>query len=252
MRNLRLNCPSCGAEITFHSSISVYLACAFCGTTVVRHDMDLEVMGKVALLDDSWSPIQLGVTGTYFDLRFTVIGRLRRKWSDGSWNEWFLLFSDGSDGWLADAQGFYFVSKPVSNDELQMEIGRKPLESSNPANLMVGSSVVIGNIDYTVVDRKEATVIFCEGELPFPAPVGVSSLTIDLGTSTNLFATLEFWSNGFATQAASTLTRGTTTRKGQSSDLNLSIFTGHTLEFYDFSFSGLREIDGWKIPSRLS
>lgn len=252
MRNIRLNCPSCGAEITFHSSISIYLACAFCGTTVVRHDLDLEVMGKVALLDESWSPIQIGVTGSYFELRFSVIGRIRRKWADGSWNEWFLLFSDGSLGWLADAQGFYFVSRPVANDELRMEIGRKPLDSTNPANLIVGSNVVIGDINYSVVDRKEATITFCEGELPFPAPIGVSSLSIDLGTSTNLFATLEFWPNNDSVSNRTPPGRNAKTAKGQYSNYDLSIFTGHILEFYDMSFSGLREIDGWKIPTRLS
>jgi hypothetical protein len=133
-----------------------------------------------------------------------------------------------------------------------MEVGRRPLDSTNPANLMVGNSVVIGNIDYTVVDRKEATVTFCEGELPFPAPVGVSSLTIDLGTPSSRFATLEFWANDAPPAPPKPRSRGTTAHKDQYSDLNLSVFTGHILEFYDFSFSGLREIDGWKIPSRLS
>jgi hypothetical protein len=252
MRNLQLNCPSCAAKITFHSSISVYLACAFCGTTVVRHDLDLEIMGKVAILDESWSPIQIGVTGTYFDLRFSVIGRLRRKWADGSWNEWFLLFSDGTDGWLADAQGFYFVSRPVANDAVQFERAKKPLDSDDPKDLEVGHNVIIDGIDYKVVDRKEATVTFCEGELPFPAPIGTSSLTIDLGTSTNNFATLEFLPTGGVHQNRSTRTPGSEANRRQSPDYSLSCYTGHILEFYDFSFSGLREIDGWKIPSTLS
>jgi hypothetical protein len=209
-------------------------------------------MGKVAILDDSWSPIQIGVTGSYFDLRFSVIGRLRRKWSDGSWNEWFLLFSDGSDGWLADAQGFYFVSKPVASDGFELEGPRKPLDPTDPADLSVGYRVVIGDTDYTVVDRKDATIMFCEGELPFPAPIGVSSRTIDLGTSTNNFATLEFWPNDNVNENRSTHAQRTQTTRHHSPKYNLAIYAGHILEFHDLSFSGLREIDGWKIPSTLS
>ena len=52
--------------------------------------------GKASLPFDV-SPIQIGTMGTFEGVGFTVIGRVRWGWTDGSWNEWLLLFDDGRD-----------------------------------------------------------------------------------------------------------------------------------------------------------
>ncbi|WZB64528.1 hypothetical protein WJ970_28860 [Achromobacter xylosoxidans] len=33
------------------------------------------------------------------------------RYDDGFWNEWYLWFEDGSDGWLSDASGQYAVTR---------------------------------------------------------------------------------------------------------------------------------------------
>ena len=43
--------------------------------------------------------------------RFDVIGRIQMRFEDGFWNEWYLWFEDGSDGWLSDASGQYAVTR---------------------------------------------------------------------------------------------------------------------------------------------
>ena len=100
-----LNCPSCGAEVTFQSAHTVFTVCKYCQSTLVRKDLKLEDLGKMAQLKDDPTPLQLGTSGKRKG-EFTLIGRVRVEWERGFWNEWYLRFDDGREGWLADAQGF--------------------------------------------------------------------------------------------------------------------------------------------------
>ena len=52
------NCPSCGAEVFFKSSVSVFAVCSHCQSMLVRHDMDLESLGSMAHVPDDVSPAQ--------------------------------------------------------------------------------------------------------------------------------------------------------------------------------------------------
>ena len=40
-----------------------------------------------------------------------MVGRIQMRYDDGFWNEWYLWFEDGSDGWLSDASGQYAVTR---------------------------------------------------------------------------------------------------------------------------------------------
>ena len=97
---MKANCPSCGSEVLFKSSISVFAVCDHCKSMIVRHDMDLEALGQMAQLPDDISPLKLGSRGKYKNTVFEVIGRLKVAWSEGYWNEWFVLFENGMAGWL--------------------------------------------------------------------------------------------------------------------------------------------------------
>ena len=88
--------------------------CPFCHSILVRGDLDLKKVGQVAELPPDPSPISLLTEGTYRGKSFQVIGRILYEWEDGGWNEWHIVFSDGSSGWLSDAQLEYAVSFLVS------------------------------------------------------------------------------------------------------------------------------------------
>src|SRR5687767_10191954 len=98
MSRLTLECPSCGGQMIFQSSLTVFAVCEYCESMVVRHDLDLENLGKMAQLPPDMSPIQRGTTGNYKGQDFTVIGRLKLQWEHGYWNEWYAMFSDGRGG----------------------------------------------------------------------------------------------------------------------------------------------------------
>src|SRR5580658_3570104 len=104
------NCPSCGAPVQFRWSSAAQTVCPFCHSILVRNDLVLENVGKVADLPPDPSPIQLLTEGAYKGKKFEVIGRIIYEYEQGGWNEWHIVFSDGTSGWLADAQLQYEIS----------------------------------------------------------------------------------------------------------------------------------------------
>src|SRR5271154_4509900 len=121
MSSPQANCPSCGAPVTFRWSSAVQTVCPFCHSILVRDDLILKNVGKVADLPPDPSPIQLLTSGTYNNKRFDVLGRIIYEYEQGGWNEWHIVFSDGTSGWLSDAPLQYAVSFLVQGVALPPE-----------------------------------------------------------------------------------------------------------------------------------
>ena len=68
---------------------------------LVRSDIDVKTIGKMAALPDDMSPLQIGSEGRYHGTHFGVIGRLKIGWRDGMWNEWHILLDSGERAWMA-------------------------------------------------------------------------------------------------------------------------------------------------------
>jgi hypothetical protein len=209
---MQLLCPACGAELQFKSRISVFGVCSYCHSTVVRHDLNLEALGKMAELPADMSPLQIGTRGQYESKNFEIVGRLKIGWEDGNWNEWYVVFDDGRDGWLAEAQGFYMMSFAVS------DLSSIPDKSSLYPGLTLR---LMSRQGFLVDDIKEATCIGSEGELPFSGVQGRKSTSVDLSGPDNLFACIDY------------------------SDEGVRLYAGKYLDFEKFKFSFLREFDGW-------
>ncbi len=97
-------CPTCGAEGRFGGG-APYAVCRFCRSLLLRTDTSLQSVGRVAAVPDDFSPLQLGVSGQFDGHPFNVVGRIRKVWEQGSWNEWCVMFDAQRFGWLAEAQG---------------------------------------------------------------------------------------------------------------------------------------------------
>src|SRR5713226_9426860 len=104
------NCPNCGAPIKFLWSGAVQTTCEYCHSILVRRDVDLEKVGVVADLPRDVSPIQIATEGVYRNKAFQVVGRILYEYEEGGWNEWHIVFQDGTTGWLSDAQLEYTLS----------------------------------------------------------------------------------------------------------------------------------------------
>lgn len=207
-------CPSCGAEVPFRSSLSVYAVCAYCNSMVVRRDVDVEAIGTMAALPEDMSPLQIGTEGVYQGVRFSLVGRLKIGWEAGAWNEWFIVSDDSRKGWLAEAQGFYAVSYELAVPD--------SLPEANSLN--INDFITLEGDSLRVVDIKDATCIGSEGELPFIAPKGRKTRSIDLLGAHGEFASIEI------------------EHKMQG---NTRLYVGNYVAWDDLKLSHLRELEGW-------
>jgi hypothetical protein len=212
-------CPSCGGEVAFKSSVSVTCVCPYCRSLIVRHDKDVEAMGKMAEVPDDISPFQIGTEGSYNRVQFALIGRVRMAWEDGGWNEWFLWFNDGRSGWLAEAQGFLAISFKLDDADSTL----KCFVTTKKQPLSLGQYININGQAFSVADLKEAESVTCEGELPSVVKKGQKTFSADLISNDGKFASIEFDEDWRPQQ----------------------IFVGSYLEFDALSFSHLRELPGW-------
>jgi Domain of unknown function (DUF4178) len=207
---MNFTCPTCGAPLRFLSA-APFAVCAFCRSLLVRTDVGLESMGKVAVVPEDFSPLQVGTRGEFGNRSFALIGRIRKVWSEGSWNEWCAQFSDGALGWLAEAQGDLVMTfeRPIS-------LASQSLEPD--------SVVTLEGQRFQVSDVKQVSSAGAEGELASYSPEAQAMTSIDLRGPGSAFATIEH----------SDKTR---------------VFVGRFVEFEDCRFQQLRAMSGWTPES---
>jgi uncharacterized Zn finger protein (UPF0148 family) len=184
---LAANCPSCGAPIEFKAGSTIVLVCPYCRSAVSRTDRGLEDLGKVAEIVDSESPLKLGLKGTYKEARFELTGRAQLKHElGGVWDEWYATFSNGWVGWLAEAQGRFYLTfyQPLPQGvELPsyagLQLGQVVSEIPNPTPLMVQ-------------EKGKATAVAADGEIPYKLEPGEQSEFADLAGKDNAFGTIDY------------------------------------------------------------
>jgi len=174
------NCPSCGAPIEFAIGSSAVVVCNYCRSVVARTDRGVESHGKVAALIETGSPLRTGVTGKYKNNGFRITGRTQlRHQAGGVWDEWYAAFDDGRWGWLAEAQGRFYVTFKVAADAPSLD----QLQLAAPVPSVDG---------LVTAEIGEATLLSAEGELPWtPEPGGVYAYA-DLTGDARRFATIDY------------------------------------------------------------
>jgi hypothetical protein len=183
---LKANCPSCAGPVEFKSGASVVVVCPFCRSAVARTDRALQDLGKVAEVMQTGSPLRVGLNGTYRGHRFQLTGRAQLKHSAGGvWDEWYATFSNGWVGWLAEAQGRFYLTfyQPL------------PDGVSAPAfdELQVGQPIPpINNQTYIVAEKGVAATVSAEGEIPYQLVPNEQVYFADLSGINNAFATIDY------------------------------------------------------------
>lgn len=180
------NCPSCGAPVEFGVANSVVVVCDSCSSVVGRGDGKLEEYGKVADLVQTDSPLQVGLSGEYKGVPYEITGRTQiRHAAGGVWDEWYIALRDGRKwGWLAEAQGRYYLTFP------------KQLSSEHPIppvrELRLEDEVMVPGLGrMKVVESGVAETVGAEGELPFAVQPGQRVHYADLQGPGGKFATID-------------------------------------------------------------
>jgi hypothetical protein len=176
-------CPQCGAPLRFGGAESLAAACPYCRSSVVRAGARLELAGKVPDLVATDTRLALGATGRLQGRSFVVLGRLQLSQGAAVWNEWYASFGEGGWGWLAEAQGRLFATRPLAG-----ATGLPPWPSLHP-----GVAVELPGAGTAVVDEvAEARLVSFEGELPVAPRPGETWRYADLSTEQGGFATLDY------------------------------------------------------------
>lgn len=155
--------------------------CSFCQSTLVRHDVNIEDIGKMAALAIDASPIRRGMVGRYRGTAFAVIGRIQQQYPDGYWNEWFLLFDDQREGWLSEGSGQFYLTFPAENKTVLPPFSQ----------LRVDMQLKLNGQFFTVTNLETARCVAGEGELPFRVGAGFESPAADLRNSQS-FASIDY------------------------------------------------------------
>lgn len=186
MKKRIVACPACAAPVEFQLSTALVTVCGFCRSVVARGDKKIEDHGKVADLIETNSPIRRGGTGKYNNKRFEVIGRVQYQHpAGGVWNEWYLRFPADKLGWLAEAQGRFYLmfEKPFAEDAA--------LPSFDSLN--VGAHLQIPKRGgFSVAEKGVATSRSADGDIPWPFRQDAEHRFVDLHGDNEEFATLDF------------------------------------------------------------
>jgi hypothetical protein len=207
-------CPNCGAPVTFMYAQAVQTTCAYCRGVLVRHDVDLALVGvQSSLLPEDASPLQIGTEGHWRGKGFTVVGRIAYAYELGRWNEWHLSLSDGGSAWLSDAQLEFAITRVRPNESL-------------PAadDLRLNRKFRWDGVSYRMSVRTNARYVGVEGELPFEyhPEAAVECVFVDLrGVDGPNLATIDY------------------------SDDPPTLFTGEFVDARTLAFKNLRSFEGW-------
>ena len=182
--SIAAQCPSCGAAIAFHVSSSLVTVCEHCSTSVARTDRELRDLGKSADLHQTQSPLRLWESGSYGGVGFQLTGHVQiLHGAGGVWDEWYLAFDDGNWGWLAEAQGRFYLSF------------RHP-DAFIPGNqsLVAGSRIELGDppVSLVVAEAGEAQLLGGRGEIPYYFSPGHRYHYVDLSGAAGEFGTIDF------------------------------------------------------------
>jgi DNA-directed RNA polymerase subunit RPC12/RpoP len=184
---LQASCPSCGAQVLFKTGSSVVVVCEFCNSVVARTDRGVEDVGKVADVAESGSPLEVSLRGTYLGVAFELTGRAQLQHAAGGfWDEWYAAFADGRWGWLAEAQGRFYLT-------FQIQV---PAPNALPSyeSLQLGEQVwaIPAQSPPVVAEKGEARMLGAAGEIPYLLKPGETYAYADLSGQGGVFGTLDY------------------------------------------------------------
>jgi hypothetical protein len=154
---------------------------------LARTDRGLADLGKVAEIAESESPLKLGLKGEFKGNRFELTGRAQLKHQAGGyWDEWYATFSNGWVGWLAEAQGRFYLTfyQPLPEG--------KTLPSYEGLQLGQFVNEIPSQTPLMVQEKGVATSVAADGEIPYQLTPNEESQFADLAGKGNAFATIDY------------------------------------------------------------
>ena len=170
----------------FASAASPVAVCGFCRSTLAREGDALRRIGVSAELFDDHSPLQVGASGRWQGLPFTIVGRLQLGYAQGRWSEWHALFDNGRSGWLAEDNGRYVMAFA------------QPGVPALPARelFVPGAALALDGRDWRVASVVAARLEAAQGELPSVPRLDEAVQVVELRSPSEEVGSLEFGPEG--------------------------------------------------------
>ncbi len=180
-----MQCPNCGSPFEREARFARLAVCASCQSAVVIDADSLRVAGTMATLVESDGPLYVGATGHIRALdgsreHFRVEGRVRYRYEQGFWDEWYL---DGAKGafWIGEDGGDFTVSR----------VSERRVKAGFYEKAAPGARLTLGARSYQVGERGVAVCEGGEGMLPFEIVSGEEVPFVDLEGAGGAVATVE-------------------------------------------------------------
>lgn len=184
---LQANCPACGAQVLFKTGSSVVVVCEFCRSVVARTDRGIEDAGKVADVVESGSPLEVGLGGVYYGVPFVLTGHAQLQHAAGGfWDEWYASFSDGRWGWLAEAQGRFYITFQINVPQPSLLPSFEQLQVGQPIYAIPSAQPPV------IAEKGTARMSAAEGEIPYLLTPGEVYAYADLSGQEGVFGTLDY------------------------------------------------------------
>jgi len=152
-----LNCPNCGGAIEGVSPLIRSIDCSYCGAWLRLGNQLWEAEAGQKSPLDAPSYLRVGLYGTAADgTGYTVQGRVRFEYGQGSWDEWWLESSHGEGFWVEEDDGVYYRHAPG-----------KDISLTAHNTIGVGQMLALPNGSQLFITEKfTATIVGREGMLP--------------------------------------------------------------------------------------
>lgn len=184
---LKSQCPQCGGPLRFTGAHSLISVCPHCRSSIARRGVDLASLGKLPDLVAADTRLSLHQWGKLAQLRFQLLGRVQLQQGRASWQEWYVGWSDGSFGWLAEAQGRVILSHRFE----------QPLRAPTLDSVQPGATFELAGVGTVHVQEVgEARFVSAEGELPFQPQRDASYRFVDGSLAAGGYCTLDYGTAG--------------------------------------------------------
>lgn len=187
MSPVQARCPNCAGPVRFKIDSSLVTVCEFCHSVIARGDRGLESLGKVSDVIETGAILEVGLRGKYQGVSFELTGRTQLAHpAGGVWDEWYAAFADGRWGWLAEAQGRFYLTfqQPApppggvaAYDDLR--VGRAALQLSDGGVLVAA-------------EKSQGRTVSAQGEIPYRVEPGQTYPFVDLSGPGGLFGTIDY------------------------------------------------------------
>ena len=186
--SVKVNCSSCGGEVSVASPTSRVASCPYCQSTLIVNEDAIHALGKMALLAETPSVLAVGWPAECRGREIHVLGRLQYRYDAGLWDEWWIQFADdGSYAWISQDEGEYTLELPL----------KESLSLPDYDDVQPGDTVEIGGRRLLVEEKNDAEMVGLQGEVPLDAGPGRFMRYIDL-SDRRVTATVEYFDDGSA------------------------------------------------------